>query len=88
MTTARDASRRRPPGRDDTRRPRSSSAGRRRDAKTGQGFEAEAPEVVFDVQLLDGPDGEALTHQQARVLREVTEWLAQNSSGSGRTRPQ
>ncbi|TDV41312.1 hypothetical protein CLV71_1202 [Actinophytocola oryzae] len=41
--------------------------------------------MVFDVQLLDGPEGEALAQQQARVLREVTEWLAQNSSASGRT---
>ncbi|WP_133907688.1 hypothetical protein [Actinophytocola oryzae] len=74
---------RRPPGRDDPTRP-SSAAGRRR-KRTAEQFEPEAPEVVFDVQLLDGPEGEALAQQQARVLREVTEWLAQNSSASGRT---
>lgn len=44
--------------------------------------------MVFDVTLLDGPDGDALAHQQARVLKEVTAWLAQNSSASGRTTAQ
>lgn len=83
MTRKHDDGRRRPPGRDDPARP-SSAAGRRRTTTAPQ-FEPEAPEVVFDIQLLDGPDGEALAKQQARVLREVTEWLAQNSSASGRT---
>jgi hypothetical protein len=85
MTKKPDTGRRRPPGREEATRP-SSAAGRRRRATSAQKkFEAEAPEVVFDIQFLDGPDGEALAHQQARVLREVTEWLAQNSSASGRT---
>ena len=88
MTEAHNTRRRRPPGRTDARRPQSSSASRRRNAKTGQRAETEAPEVVFDITLLDGPDGEALAHQQARVLREVTAWLAQNSSASGRTTAQ
>lgn len=83
MTKKHDDGHRRPPSRNDSTRP-SSAAGRRR-TRTAQQFEPEAPEVVFDIQLLDGPDGEALAHQQARVLREVIEWLAQNSSASGRT---
>lgn len=84
MTKKHDDDRRRPPGRNDATRP-SSVVGRRRRTTTAQQFEPEAPEVVFDIQLLGGPDGEALAHQQARVLREVIEWLAQNSSASGRT---
>jgi hypothetical protein len=88
MTEAHHTGRRRPPGRADTRRPPSSSGSRRRDTKTAQQTETDAPEVVFDVTLLDGPDGEALAHQQARVLREVTAWLAQNPSASGQTTAQ
>lgn len=83
MTRKHDDGHRRPPGRNDAPRP-SSTAGRRRTTTAPQ-FEHEAPNVVFDIQLLDGPDGEALAHKQARVLKEVTEWLAQNSSASGRT---
>lgn len=87
MTKKRDESRRRPPGRNDATRP-SSAVGRGHRTTTAQQFDSGTPEVVFDIQLLDGPDGEALAHQQARVLREVTEWLAQNSSASGRTTDQ
>lgn len=87
MTKKHDEGRRRPPGRNDATRP-SSAVGRRRRTTSAQQFEPEAPEVVFDIQLLDGPDGEALAHQQVRVLREVIEWLAQNSSASGRTTDQ
>jgi hypothetical protein len=87
MTKKPDIGRRRPPGRDDATRP-SLGVGRRRRTKTDQQFEHDAPDVVFDIQLLDGPDGQALALQQARVLREVTEWLAQNSSASGRTTDQ
>lgn len=87
MTKKPDNVRRRPPGRDDATRP-PSAVGRRRRTTTAQQFESETPEVVFDIQLLDGPDGQALALQQARVLREVTEWLAQNSSASGRTTDQ
>ncbi|WNV90181.1 hypothetical protein [Umezawaea sp. Da 62-37] len=87
MTRESSIGRRRPPGRKETMRP-SSAVGRRRRTTTEQQFEHEAPDVVFDIQILHGPDGEALAHQQARVLREVTEWLAQNSSASGRTTDQ
>ena len=87
MTKKPDTARRRPPGRDEATRP-SPAVGRRRRATSAHKFESEAPEVVFDTQFLDGPDGEALAHQQARVLREVTAWLARNSSASGRTTAQ
>lgn len=83
MTGHDAAARRHPPRRRDQSGPRHPAPTRRRSTKTGQQFDADAPEVVFDVQLLDGPEGEALAHQQARVLREVTEWLARNSSGNG-----
>jgi hypothetical protein len=87
MTKKPDTGRRRPPGRNDATKP-SSAVGGRCHTMTAQQFESETPEVVFDIQLLDGLDGEALAHQQARVLREVTAWLAQNSSASGRTTAQ
>jgi hypothetical protein len=40
--------------------------------------------VVFDVELAAGADGRRLRAEQARVLREVIAWLAQNSSNAGR----
>jgi hypothetical protein len=78
-----DTGRQHPPGRPDVDRAHPSSSRRRRASGAGQQAGAEAPDVVFEVRLLDGPEGEALAPQQARVLREVTEWLARNSSDSG-----
>lgn len=48
--------------------------------------DAEPPELVADIQLLHGPDGEHLVRQQVRVLWEVTEWLAHHNSPSGQQR--
>ena len=78
-----DHERRHPPRRRERSGPANTAPGRRRSTTTGQHLDAEIPEVVFDVRLLDGPEGQALAHQQARVLREVTEWLARNSSDNG-----
>ncbi|WP_268239341.1 hypothetical protein [Longimycelium tulufanense] len=39
--------------------------------------------MVWEIRILDGPDGERLAQQQARVLWEVTEWLARNRSERG-----
>lgn len=88
MTQPDDNERRHPPRRRDRRGPGKTAPSARRSTRTGQHLDAEPPEVVFDVRLLDGPDGEALAHQQARVLREVTEWLARNSSGNGQAQAQ
>jgi hypothetical protein len=54
MTRKPDVGRRRPPGRDEATRP-SPAVGRRRRTTTDQQFEPEAPEMVFDIEFLDGP---------------------------------
>lgn len=45
--------------------------------------EDEPPELVVEICIVDGPEGERLAQQQARVLWEVTEWLARNNSEHG-----
>ena len=46
-------------------------------------MEDEPPEAVFEIQVADGAEGERLAHLQARVLWEVTAWLARNKSEHG-----
>jgi len=58
-----------------------------REQGTGRLAPADDPDVVVEVHLADGVDGRRLRAQQARVLREVTAWLAQNSSSAGRHKP-
>ena len=55
----------------------------RRDELTGQLIRVPDPDVVFDVQIIDGPEGQRLAEQQTRVMREVIEWLARNKSKPG-----
>jgi hypothetical protein len=50
----------------------------RRDEMTGRLKPAPDPDVVFDIETIDGPDGEHMAEQQARVMKEVIEWLARN----------
>jgi hypothetical protein len=38
--------------------------------------QAEPPNVIVDVQMVDGEEGTALRAVQARVIREVLLWVA------------
>jgi hypothetical protein len=58
--------------------------GEHRDEVTGRLEPVPDPELVFDIQTIDGPDGQRLAEQQARVMREVIEWLARTRSERGR----
>ncbi len=49
---------------------------RRRAARTGRHIGDDPPELVADIHTLDGPDADRLLVQQARVIREVTAWMA------------
>lgn len=57
--------------------------GPRRDEVTGRLEPVPDPEMVFDIQTVDGPEGQRLAEQQTRVMREVIEWLARNKSRRG-----
>lgn len=46
----------------------------------------EPPEMVFEVQIAEGAEAERLRLEQARVLWEVTEWVAQRRSAHGQDR--
>ncbi len=56
----------------------------RRDESTGHLARDEPPEVVAELRVVRGAEGERLAEVQARVLWEVTEWQARNRSASGR----
>jgi hypothetical protein len=55
----------------------------RRDPVTGALVPNPEPDMVFEILIADGADGERLIKQQALILREVTEWLARNRSKPG-----
>lgn len=57
-----------------------------RDTESGRLTADEAPEMVFDIRRAEGAEAGQLRLEQARVLREVTEWLAQQRSESGQDR--
>ena len=40
----------------------------------------------MEIRTVDGEEGERLAQQQARVLWEVTAWLARNKSERGQER--
>lgn len=43
------------------------------------------PEAVFEIEVVDGAEGQALAEVQARVLWEVTKWqLSQSRCEDGR----
>ncbi len=54
---------------------------RRRAAGTGRHTGDDPAELVADIHRLDGPDADRLALQQARVIKEVTEWLVHNVPG-------
>lgn len=54
---------------------------RRRAAGTGRHTRDDPPELVADIHTHDGADADRLALQQARAIREVTEWLAHNVPG-------
>jgi hypothetical protein len=56
---------------------------RDREPDTGRRTPADDPDVVVEIHLADGVDGQRLRAQQARALRRVSAWLAQNSSSDG-----
>jgi len=56
---------------------------RDRDLGSGRLVPAEDPEVVVEIQCVDGVEGRRLRARQAQVLREVIVWLARNSSNDG-----
>ncbi|WP_405537603.1 hypothetical protein OG787_32650 [Streptomyces sp. NBC_00075] len=39
--------------------------------------------MTFEIQVLDGPEGAQLRREQARVIREVVEWVARQRSDPG-----
>ncbi|MEU6355700.1 hypothetical protein ABZ896_41350 [Streptomyces sp. NPDC047072] len=39
--------------------------------------------MAFEIQVIDGPEGALLRREQAQVIREVVEWVAQKRSGPG-----
>ncbi|ONH34178.1 hypothetical protein BL254_17425 [Protofrankia sp. BMG5.30] len=47
---------------------------------------AGAPSMDFEVHIIDGADGERLAHEQAKVIKDVLEWLDQQRSNNGRNR--
>ena len=58
------------------------ASSRRRD-RIGRVADADPLEVVGAIVELAGADGERLAQQQARVLWEVTQWVARNKSAPG-----
>lgn len=74
---------RRPPRGPRARPALPSAPPRQRRAASGRHAEAEAPEVVGEIRILDGAQGERLALQQARVLWEVSQWWVQNNSKPG-----
>lgn len=57
-----------------------------RDRLTRQVSSDEAPEMVFEIRNAERVDAERLGLEQARVLWEVTQWVAQRRSGTGQGR--
>ena len=59
---------------------------RDRDKGSGHFSPDEAPEMFFEIRLADGAEAEQLRLEQARMLREVIEWVVQKRSGNGQDR--
>jgi hypothetical protein len=45
----------------------------------------ELPDLVADIRVVDGVEGQQLATQQARVLWEVTQWQVRNKSERGQS---
>ncbi|PWK89486.1 hypothetical protein C8D88_102760 [Lentzea atacamensis] len=59
---------------------------RERDKVSGHFSPDEVPEMFFEIRLADDAEAEQLRLEQARVLREVTEWVARKRSENGQDR--
>lgn len=57
-----------------------------RDQSSGRLSPDDAPEMVFEIRVADGADAELLGLEQAQVLWEVTQWVAQRHSETGQDR--
>jgi hypothetical protein len=55
----------------------------RRNECSGRLVPDEPPEMVFEIQIAEGAEAERLRLEQARVLWEVMEWVAQRRSAHG-----
>lgn len=58
----------------------------RRNERSGHLVPDDPPETVFELRVAEGAEAELLKLEQARVLWEVTEWVAQRRSGLGQDR--
>jgi hypothetical protein len=61
---------------------------RGRESVSGRLVPSEDPDVIVEIQRVDGVEGRRLRARQAQVLREVIAWLAQSSSNDGRRQQQ
>jgi len=52
----------------------------------GQFDPATPPEMIFEIHVVTGAEAERLQLEQARVLWEVTRWVAQKHSETGQDR--
>ncbi|MEV0220289.1 hypothetical protein [Streptomyces sp. NPDC050704] len=60
------------------------AAAERPDRSAGGRFApGERVRMVFEIQVLDGPEGARLRREQAQVIGEVVEWVAQRRSEPG-----
>ncbi|MGH3568814.1 MAG: hypothetical protein ACRDRH_22865 [Pseudonocardia sp.] len=62
------------------------SSRRERVTATGCHEPGEPPELVAEIHTVEGPESERLALQQARVLGEVTTWLAHKTGSQERGR--
>jgi hypothetical protein len=62
------------------------ASARDRDQSSGRLHPDDAPEMVFEIRVADDAEAERLRLEQARVLWEVTQWVAQRHSETGQDR--
>jgi hypothetical protein len=60
--------------------------GGRQDDSRARFAQAEPPDLVFEVIIVRGAEGQRLAAEQARAIREVIEWLARRQSSNGQDR--
>jgi hypothetical protein len=57
-----------------------------RTERSGRLIPDDPSEMVFEIRIAEGAEAERLRLEQARVLWEVMEWLAQRRSAHGQDR--
>jgi hypothetical protein len=62
------------------------STGHRDSRTTRDPQSGELPDLVFEIHTAKGINADRLAIEQARVLWEVMQWLAQKNSASGQDR--